>query len=307
MSAAPILDAKDTARCLPYGALADECERVLHDPQVRVPERLVQPLPGNGSLFVMPALDARVAMTKLITLTPANAGTERPAIQGDVVVFDIATGARVLTLDGPTVTARRTAAASLLAARRLAPTRRGRALIIGAGVQARAHLEAFAEGLGTHDFLIASRSRESARALARHAQTLGLDAGVVTDANAALADCTLVACCTPAHAIVLEALPQADTFIAAVGSFAPAMAELGAALCQHIARTGDIWLDAEQAREEAGDLIQAGLDPHRFSTLRSLSEVGSQHATGPVLFKSCGWAGWDLAAARLASMQAGAH
>jgi 1-piperideine-2-carboxylate/1-pyrroline-2-carboxylate reductase [NAD(P)H] len=30
----------------------------------------------------------------------------------------------------------------------------------------------------------------------------------------------------------------------------------------------------------------------------------SPAARGPVLFKSCGWAGWDLAAARAALVQA---
>ena len=49
----------------------------------------------------MPALDGRIAIAKLITFTPGNAGTQRPAIQGDVVVFDVATGERMLILDGP--------------------------------------------------------------------------------------------------------------------------------------------------------------------------------------------------------------
>ena len=119
-----VLDAAATAARLPYPALAQEIRRLLADASVQVPARLVQPLPGGGSLFVMPALDARIAIAKLITFTPANAGTARPAIQGDVIVFDAATGERVLVLDGPTVTARRTAAVSLLAAQCLAPNAR---------------------------------------------------------------------------------------------------------------------------------------------------------------------------------------
>src|SRR5438067_9256180 len=110
------LDAKATAEHLPWAALLREIEAVLADGTVTVPERLVQPLPGGGSLFAMPAHDARVAIAKLITFTPANAGTGRPTIQGDVVAFDIASGERRLVLDGPTLTARRTAAVSVLAA-----------------------------------------------------------------------------------------------------------------------------------------------------------------------------------------------
>ena len=122
-----LLDATQTAACLPYPALVAQIRELLADASVRVPERLVQALPGGGSLFVMPALDRNIAIAKLITFTPANAGTQRPAIQGDVVVFDVATGERKLILDGPTVTARRTAAVSLLAAQCLAPNN-GRAV-----------------------------------------------------------------------------------------------------------------------------------------------------------------------------------
>ena len=127
-----------TALALPYPRLARAIAELLLDPQVRVPPRLVQPLPGGGSLFVMPATDARVAITKLITFVADNAGRGLPAIQGDVVVFDAVNGRRTALLDGPTVTARRTAAVTLLAAQHLAPRTDGPLLIVGAGVQGRA-------------------------------------------------------------------------------------------------------------------------------------------------------------------------
>ncbi|MEK9804116.1 MAG: delta(1)-pyrroline-2-carboxylate reductase family protein, partial [Curvibacter sp.] len=84
------LNPAQTAARLPYPDLAREIVALLADPAVQVPPRLVQPLPGGGSLFVIATLDGRLAITKLISYTPANAGTGRPAIQGDVVVFDIA-------------------------------------------------------------------------------------------------------------------------------------------------------------------------------------------------------------------------
>ena len=96
-----LLNADDTAARLPYAALVREIELLLRDDAVQVPARLVQPLPGGGSLFVMPALDRRIAITKLITFTPANAGTNRPTIQGDVVVFDIVSGQHSILPQGP--------------------------------------------------------------------------------------------------------------------------------------------------------------------------------------------------------------
>jgi ornithine cyclodeaminase len=261
---------------------------------------MVQALAGGGSLFVMPALDRQIAITKLITFTPANAGKGRATIQGDVVVFDIATGQRQLILDGPTVTARRTAAVSLLAAQRLAPNRQGPLLIVGAGVQGRAHLEAFATGLHIREVVIASRSDASARALAELAHSMGLSARVVPDPNVALGDCPLVVTCTPASAVVLHAPPRRDTFLAAVGAFTPHMVELSPALCHHFAEQGTVVVDTGDATHEAGDLLQAGLDVTRFATLRDVVRGPSSRPGGPVLFKSCGWAGWDLAAARAA-------
>ncbi|MEO7391712.1 MAG: delta(1)-pyrroline-2-carboxylate reductase family protein [Ramlibacter sp.] len=295
-----ILDAPHTAARLPYAALVREIRAVLADPTVTVPERLVQPLPGGASLFVMPASDGRIAIAKLVTFTPGNAGTSRPAIQGDVVVFDIATGERILILDGPTVTARRTAAVSLLAAQCLAPNPHGPLLIVGAGAQGRAHLDAFADGLPIKEVRIASRSAASAQALVDHARARGLRASVAVHADDHLADCPLVTTCTPAARIVLRRAPRDDAFIAAVGAFRPAMVELDPALCRHCAELGTVIVDTPDARHEAGDLLQAGLDVAAFAPLGEVIAEPAEWVRGPVLFKSCGWAGWDLAAARAA-------
>ncbi|MBA3058615.1 MAG: delta(1)-pyrroline-2-carboxylate reductase family protein [Gammaproteobacteria bacterium] len=299
-TAATLLDAAQTAKRLPYPLLVRELALLLADLSVQVPARLVQPLPGGARLLIMPALDAHTAITKLITFTPANAGRGLATIQGDVVVFDVATGQRQLILDGPTVTARRTAAVSLLAAQRLAPNTFGPLLIVGAGVQGRAHLDAFAEGLGVKQVVIASGSAASANALAAHAQSLGLQARVVTNADAALGECPLVVTCTPASTVVLSALPRSDAFIAAVGAFTPHMVELGPELCRYVAEHGTLVVDTVDAAHEAGDLLQAGLDVTRFASLADVIRSEAFVVKGPVLFKSCGWAGWDLAAARAA-------
>jgi 1-piperideine-2-carboxylate/1-pyrroline-2-carboxylate reductase [NAD(P)H] len=299
-----ILNALQTAQALPYLTLSREIEALLQDPTVVVPPRIVQALQGGGSLFVMPAADARVAITKLISFVPTNAQRGLPTIQGDTVVFDVQTGQRIALLDGPTVTARRTAAVSLLAAQKLAPRRDGPMLIVGAGVQGKAHLEAFHEGLGVQEFWVASRSASSADALVAHAQKLGLRARRVDDANATLADCPLVVSATPAQEVVLTAPPRSDAFVAAVGAFTPRMVEWSADVCQQLAREGTLVVDTRDADHEAGDLLQAGIDVHALPTLADVvggaaTWQGAQRRQGgPVFFKSCGWGGWDLAAAR---------
>src|SRR6218665_1170993 len=82
-----MLDAAATAARLPWSGLADEIAALLRDSSVAVPARSMLPLAHGGSLFVMPATDRSVAMIKLTTLTPGNAGTGRASIQGDVLMF----------------------------------------------------------------------------------------------------------------------------------------------------------------------------------------------------------------------------
>lgn len=301
------LTSAQTARALPYPALAQHLQDLLRDPSVTVPARMVQPLAGGGSFFVMPATDARLAISKLITFIPDNATRGLPSIQGDVVVFDAATGQRLCILDGPTVTARRTAAASLLAAQKLARNTDGPLLVVGAGVQGHSHVEAFAVGLGVQEVWVASRSTQSADALVRHCHSLDLRAKRVDDVDAALADCPLVVSTTSAQAVALRAMPRPDAFVAAVGAFTPRMVEWDAAICRRLAAEGMLVVDTRDADHEAGDLLQAGIDVGALPTLGDVvtqsptwTVYASSRSTGPVFFKSCGWAGWDLAAARCA-------
>ncbi len=297
-----------TALALPYVRLAACVQELLQDDTVQVPARIVQGLDGGGSLFVMPAADRSVAMTKLITFVPHNPAQGRAAIQGDVVVFDPHTGERRAILHGPTVTARRTAAVSLLAAQLLAPKPRGPLLIVGAGVQGKSHLEAFAAGLEIESVRVASRSTASADALVAHARSLGLDARRVDDADRALADCPLVVSCTSAQAVALRGMPRDDAMVCAVGAFTPRMVEWSPPVCQHMARQGRVVVDTRDADHEAGDLLQADLDVSAFATLADVVRqtplgLAAKAASGPVFFKSCGWAGWDLAAVRCAMQQ----
>ena len=301
-SASP-LDPAQTAQALPYVALAHSVRELLLDPTVSVPPRIVQPLAHGGSLFVMPAADERVAITKLITFVVDNAQRGLPAIQGDVVVFDAQDGRRLATLHGPTVTARRTAAVSLLAAQLLAPTPQGKLLIVGAGVQGQAHLEAFVQGLGVREVRVASRSAASADALVAHAHRLGVQAERCDDPDAVLADSTFVVSCTSAQEIALRSMPRDDAFVCAVGAFTPRMVEWAPEVCRHMASHGRVVVDTRDADHEAGDLLQARLEVDQFASLADVVNqrplwARQQDRGGPVFFKSCGWAGWDLAAAR---------
>jgi len=294
-----ILDAQETAALLPFQALAEELRAVLADKRTGkaiAPPRLHVPLANDGVLLVMPAADDRLAITKLVTVHPQNARYNLPSVQAEVLVFDASTGRRVLWLDGATVTARRTAALSLLAARTLAPNPEGPLLIVGAGVQGRAHLDAFAECLPLREVYITSRGQARAADLTSYAQSLGLNTHHVARPEEVLAKVTLIVTATTSDTPVLPPDVRSDAFIAAVGAYQPHQAELPPALV-HRAR---VYVDTlEGTQSGAGDLIQAQVDWSRVTPLED-AITQPPPTTGPVLFKSVGHALWDLAAARLA-------
>jgi 1-piperideine-2-carboxylate/1-pyrroline-2-carboxylate reductase [NAD(P)H] len=215
-----VLDARESAARLPYPELADSIREVMirrREGNLNAPSRLALSLPEGGNLLVMPAADGELAITKLVTVHPGNAQRELPTIQGEVVVMEARTGTRLGTLDGGAATARRTAALSLLAARTLARRPDGPLLIVGAGTQARSHLEAFREGLGVSKVLLTSRTTERAVSLAEHARSLGMDARVVDGPQEALDEASLIVTATTSEDPVLpEEIPE-GVFIAAVG------------------------------------------------------------------------------------------
>ena len=298
-----ILSAENTASRLPYLELADAIREVAlarRSGVVQAPPRLALPLAEDGVLLVMPASDAEISITKLVTVHPENVGRGLPTIQGEVVVMEAATGSRLGLLDGTVVTARRTGALSMLAARELASHPDGPLLVVGAGTQGRSHLEAFREGLGVSEVFIYSRTTESSAALAEHAVGLGMDAVVVPRPEDALGEVTLLVTATTSREPVLPEGVRGDAFVAAVGSFESEAAELPPAM---ISRSTVVVDTTEGAREEAGDLLQAeSVGAFRWESAAALEDAlrWSERPGGLVVFESVGHALWDLAAAKLA-------
>lgn len=263
----------------------------------RAPERLAVPVPG-GVLLCMPAADGQIAVVKTITVHPGN--RDAPVIQGEVTVIEAATGRRLGVLDGPATTARRTAAVSLLAARRLAADTAGPLLVVGAGVQARAHAEAFWQGLGVRAIVLAGRSRARVEAAAAALAEAGVLARAATDAAEvarATRRASMIVTATTSREPVLADVVRDDVFVSAVGSFTPEAAELPASLVRRAALFVD---DLAAARVEAGDYLRADVDWGTVTGLEDVLDGLRPRPAGPVVFKTVGHALFDLAAARQA-------
>ena len=132
-----------------------------------MPSRIAAMVPErDGLLAAMPAFlpSARALTTKLVSLFPRN--TDRPTHQAVIVVFDPDHGSPVALMDGEAITAARTAAGSALATDLLARPEPYRLVVIGTGVQARAHLRAVSRVRKFGSICVAGRDVEKAKALA---------------------------------------------------------------------------------------------------------------------------------------------
>lgn len=301
----PAFDARRTAEALPWPALVDALRAMLvrrHAGQTRSPERIAMPLPG-GVLLAMPSSDGEFACTKLATLHDDNRARGLPTLMGEAILIRADTGEPLARFDAPTITGRRTAALSALAALELAGPRRERLLVFGSGVQARAHVDAFRAVMPLREVVVHSRSAAHAKAFADSLRDSGLACSPLDGSPSdAIAGFDLIVTATSSREPLFEDDPRFDGFVAAIGAYRPEMCELPAALLDRAALYGD---DVEAARSEAGDLMRAGIDWSRLTPLeRVVVGAARRPAHGPVVFKSVGQALWDLAACRLAWTQA---
>jgi len=101
---------------------------------------------GGSFLHAMPASVPAMsaAGVKWVAAYPGNASLGLPQVSGLMIVNDCNTGLPKAVLDGTVITAARTAAASVLAARFLARPDSDTLGILGCGVQGRSHVNAFA-------------------------------------------------------------------------------------------------------------------------------------------------------------------
>ncbi|WP_432731610.1 delta(1)-pyrroline-2-carboxylate reductase family protein [Variovorax sp. W6] len=291
------LDAAQTAAALPYGALVEALLQMFERErrgEAHASPRTSVPLAEGGVMLLMPAADLRYAALKTVTVHAANAQRGLPVVQGDVTLMDAATGTRLLAMDGNVLTARRTAALSLAGAARAGRTGAQRMLLIGAGVQARAHAEAFAQVWGVRHMKIHARTLEHAEALAQHMRSQGVDAEAVADPAAEAEEADLIVAATNSQEPVVPSRPRPDAIIVAVGAYRADMAEVPPELVRRCA----VFVDTlEGARGEAGDLIRAGVD---WAAVQAFRDASPAPPGRPVLVKTVGHALWDLAAAQLA-------
>jgi ornithine cyclodeaminase/alanine dehydrogenase-like protein (mu-crystallin family) len=273
-----------------------------------LPLRSILWLPGRvGGLGLMPGalLPEGVLGLKAITFFPGNEGTPIDTHQGAVLLFEAEHGRLLAVIDATSITAIRTAAVSAVATRALAREEAGDLAILGAGVQARTHLEAMRGVRRIRRVRVASRRLESAQAFARReSKRQGIAVEAVATPREAVLGADLICTTTSAREPILSGdwiAPGAH--VNAVGSSIPAVRELDTAAVARARLYAD---RRESVLKEAGDFLIAKAegavaDNHIVGEIGEVligKASGRRSSDEITLFKSLGLAVEDVASAR---------
>ena len=270
--------------------------------EVHVPLRfLVNPENEPSLIGLMPAHragDAPLYSLKTVCVFPDNPQRGLDAHQGTVTLFDGETGEVRALMNASAITAIRTAAVSAVATRLLAREDTRELGVLGAGVQARSHLEA----------LRLVRKFERVRIFsptAEHAQSLAAEAGAeaVETAEEAVRGADVVVTATSSvEPVLLRDWLQEGAHVNAVGGRPPMMRELDTATIADSAFFVDRRESAEAEAFDYRDALEAGA----IGTDHIRAEIGEvligekPGRSAPdelTVFRSLGLAVEDLAAA----------
>lgn len=304
-----VFSAQDTARALDYPAMIQSME-TLFAAGINAPLRHHHLMPrtneSNAMLLLMPAWQQGTSLggVKIVTVFPDNHLRGLPAISGSYLLFDETTGQHLALIEGTTLTARRTAAASVLAAKYLADPQAQTLLVVGSGRVAQALPEAFASQFPLKKLLIWSRTHSHAEHLAEHWRTQGWSVEVVLDLAYGVAKADIISCATLSpHPLIQGQWLQAGQHLDLIGSFTPQMRETD----DDCMKRAQIYIDTEAALKEAGDLViplangVITADSIKGTFYQLCAEKRSHYDPNRMtLFKGVGHAVEDLACAMVA-------
>jgi ornithine cyclodeaminase len=261
--------------------------------------------PPGDALFMPSYLPAVGKMgIKVVTVYGENPARGLPRIQAIMLVLDAATGSPIAAMDGTSLTAIRTGAASGVATDLLARPDATVAAIFGSGPQARTQLEAVCAVRRIQRAAVFDPDAARAAAYAREMEPcLGLPIRAASSPSEASAGADVVCTATVSATPVFDDRDLAPgTHINAIGSYKPHVREVpGETVCRALVVVDHL----PAALAEAGDLLipmREGLigESHIHAELGQVVaglKQGRASHDQVTLFKSVGVAVQDLAAA----------
>jgi ornithine cyclodeaminase/alanine dehydrogenase-like protein (mu-crystallin family) len=301
-----VLSHTEIEKLLPVGECIELMAQALVDLQngdIWHPLRSVVRPPEEPSLMGLMAAH-RSAPTpcyaiKVVCIFPGNRARGLDSHFGTVTLFDGENGAPLAIADAAAVTAIRTAAVSAVATRELARAGATELAVLGAGIQARSHLEALALVRPFARARIWGRTKAKARALVDEVE-LPFPVEVVGSAQEAVNGADVVATTTASpEPILAHEWLAPGAHVNAVGSSIATARELDAPTIAAAALFAD---RRESFFAEAGDYVLAVDEVGPREVRAELGELLTGTAEGRrsddelTVFKSLGLAAEDLAA-----------
>jgi len=261
---------------------------------------------STATLLLMPAWQVgRHIGIKMVTVFPDNAEKSLPAVMGIYVLVDGSNGSPLALIDGPTLTVKRTAAASALASSYLSRPDAERLLMVGTGALAPQLIVAHAAVRPICNVLIWGRSAEKAQRLAKRMNRRDFRVDWTDDLETAARGAHIISCATLSKVPLIHGdWLQPGQHLDLVGAFRPDMRETDDA----VMRRARVFVDTRAgATKEGGDIVQAvetgalsvdDIAGDLFELTRG-DRSGRRYYDQVTLFKSVGTAVEDLAAAQL--------
>ncbi|HEY7805243.1 MAG TPA: hypothetical protein VIC30_12535, partial [Orrella sp.] len=234
-----IVQARDVASKLDWLELVAALEAGHQLPKARISDRVLQR--ADQSLLMRSAwIDGLGMAVKIATIFPDNAKQQLPSVQGNVLLYDDASGTPEAMVDFDLVTRFKTVGDSLLAASKLARPNSNRILLVGAGRIAATALSAYRVLWPRASFEIWNHRPESAQRLV---EQFGVDGSVtaVTDLAQAVQKADIICAATLSQTPIIEGRwLQAGQHIDLIGAYRADMREADDAVMQR----GDLYVDS---------------------------------------------------------------
>jgi len=299
--------AEQVRRRLPWGSLIEAIrQQFINGCEMPVRHHHTVDVPGepDATLLLMPAWQAGCYVgVKMVNVFPGNAERGLASISGSYLLNSGSTGELLVIMDGPELTARRTAAASALAAQFLAKKNARTLLMVGTGKLSANLIEAHSHVSRLDRILLWGRNYEKAQMTAEQLKALGFNVSPAKDLAEACAVADIISCATlTEQPLIRGEWLSPGTHIDLVGGFTPTMREADDTAIQR----AKVFVDTrEGATKEAGDIVaplEAGIIGQHdiLGDLYQLcrgEHLGRESGTDITLFKSVGAALEDLAAA----------
>lgn len=263
-----------------------------------VPPRINMPLAAGDASLIMPVYikNSDFYAVKTVSINKENPKLGKPLIHALVTLFSAKTGEPLAMMDGETITALRTGAASGLATSYLASASATRLAVFGTGIQALYQIEAVCAVRNISQIDVFGRDKAKTQAFANTitAQFAPCQIGEI----AALREADVICLATGAQTPLFEPIElKANCHINGVGSYRADMAELHPQL---VAKSHVVVDQISAALSEAGDITQA-IDAGFISKDKIDTELGhlvinaaKRQAKGLSFFKSVGNAAQDF-------------